>query len=71
MFCDTCNKLVQLNTNKSCMNCKAAVYINISIVCESCSSANHSCAACLKKIYKGLTNPIYKNYIGGCKSCGH
>lgn len=70
MFCDTCNKLAILNVKKTCMSCKGDVYKNISVLCETCSSRNNCCAACLKKTFKGLENPIYKNSAGGCKSCG-
>jgi hypothetical protein len=52
------------------MSCKGAVYNNISVLCESCSNNNKCCAACLKKVYSGLENPLYKNYMGGCKNCG-
>lgn len=70
MFCDACNKLVILKTNKVCMKCKGAVFINIAVICDTCSNNCKCCAACLKKIFIGLTNPNYKNLTAGCKSCG-
>lgn len=70
MFCDTCSKLAILNTNKTCMNCKGAVYNNISVLCEQCSASTRKCSSCLKNIYKGFENPNYKHLKSGCKSCG-
>lgn len=70
MLCGACKKLAVLNTNKTCMKCKSAVYNSISVICESCSNNNKCCSACLKKIYNGLENPNYKSFNNGCKSCG-
>lgn len=52
------------------MKCQGSVQQNISILCEVCSSTSKSCSACLRKIYKGLGNPIYNSRNSGCKSCG-
>ena len=69
MLCNNCKKLASVDANNPCRKCKAAVLINIAVICEACSIDNKSCEVCLKKVYKGLENPIYKNYYGGCKSC--
>ena|SRR5271157_1433910 len=70
MLCSSCSKLQILYTNKTCMKCQGNVQQNISILCEACSSTSKSCSACLRKIYRGLSNPIYNARGGGCKSCG-
>jgi hypothetical protein len=70
MLCPSCNKLVILNSKKKCIRCQGVVQQNIAILCESCSAVSKSCAICLRKIYKNLDNPIYKNMGSGCKSCG-
>lgn len=70
MLCSTCSKLQILNTNKKCMKCQSAITQNIAILCETCSLTSQSCAACLRKVYRNLENPIYKPRNGGCRSCG-
>ena len=70
MLCTTCSKLAILYTNKKCIKCQSDVYQNISTLCETCSSREKICSACLRKIYKGLENPKYKHSHAGCKGCG-
>lgn len=70
MLCQTCSKLQILPTNKFCIKCKSVVKQSIAILCDTCSITSKSCAACLRKVFKGLDNPIHKSHSGGCKSCG-
>ena len=65
MLCDNCNKLAIVYTTKKCMKCQGAIFINISIICESCSAQNKSCSACFKKI-----QPLSNNRAKPCGSCG-
>jgi hypothetical protein len=71
MLCDTCSKLLILNTARTCIKCQGIVIQNIAVLCEACSIREKLCAACLKKVYQNkFDNPIYKNLTSGCKACG-
>ncbi len=50
MLCSNCAKLATAYTNKACVRCQGAVYTNISVLCDKCSTSNNQCQACLKNI---------------------
>jgi len=50
MLCTNCIKLAFTNVNKNCVRCQGQVIINISVLCEFCSTTNKQCSVCLKKI---------------------
>lgn len=64
MFCSTCSKLALLVTQRVCIRCNAAVFNNLSVLCEQCSNTNKICSICLKKIQN--PKPKYQ----GCGHCG-
>lgn len=66
MLCPNCSKLAILYTNKRCLHCQSIVLQNISVICESCSTKNKKCSACLKNINNSQNT---KHYYGGCGSC--
>jgi hypothetical protein len=65
MLCPNCTKLATIYTNKKCIRCQGAVFVNISAICDFCSSTESQCSACLKKI----VTPAQRAAIGGC-NCG-
>lgn len=64
MLCSNCAKLARLYTKKFCMRCQGEVLINISVLCEFCSSTEKMCSVCLKKIV-----PPTSHVNKGC-NCG-
>lgn len=70
MFCSTCANLQILSANKICIKCRSSVKHNIAVLCDVCSATSQCCAACLRKVYKNLANPLYQSRSTGCKSCG-
>ena len=66
MLCPTCSKLAVVYLNKKCIRCQGGVLQNISVICDTCSSREKQCSACLKKVDN---NPNKKHYYGGCGSC--
>jgi len=65
MLCPGCSKLALLNTNRTCISCHGAVYLNLCVLCESCSSTQRKCSICLKKIVSAAE----RNKGRGC-GCG-
>lgn len=64
MLCTNCTKLAKLHTNKTCLRCKGAISINISVLCDKCSDNSNQCSVCLKNISKNNTKS------NGCGQCG-
>jgi hypothetical protein len=50
MFCPGCSRLALLQAVKKCVRCQGAVNINLSVICDSCSTIAKQCAVCLKRI---------------------
>lgn len=65
MLCPNCSKLAAAQTNKTCSRCQAAVFTNISVICDACSASNSQCSVCLKKIIP----ESQRNAKKGC-NCG-
>ena len=50
MLCPNCAKLAALKTSKTCLRCQGPVFVNISVLCDNCSSGAKQCSVCLKTI---------------------